>query len=106
MGTITDPKLWTAETPNLYVLVVSLYRDLESAEKGQGALDVETCRVGIRDVQFAGEGAQMTYLYFGPLGCTFQMFYIVQYLPSLQQFTRIAVCSFLPCYPSSVSSIV
>jgi Glycosyl hydrolases family 2 len=67
MGTITDPKLWTAETPNLYVLVVSLYHDLESAEKGQGALDVETCRVGIRDVQFAGEGAQMTYLYFAPL---------------------------------------
>jgi beta-galactosidase/beta-glucuronidase len=62
MGTITNPKLWTAETPNLYVLVVSLYRDLESAEKEQGAIDVETCRVGIRDVQFAGEGTQLNNL--------------------------------------------
>jgi beta-galactosidase/beta-glucuronidase len=64
MGTITNPKLWTAETPNLYVLVVSLYRDLEGAEKEQGALDVETCRVGIRDVQFAGEGKQLKNLTF------------------------------------------
>jgi beta-galactosidase/beta-glucuronidase len=67
LGTITNPKLWTAETPNLYVLVVSLYRDLESAEKEQGALDVETCRVGIRDVQLAGEGTQLNNLDFALL---------------------------------------
>ena len=54
IGTITDPKLWTAETPNLYVLVVSLYGSLEDAERERNVIDVETSRVGIRDVQFKG----------------------------------------------------
>lgn len=53
-GTINDPKLWTAETPHLYILVISLYADMMSAEKGEGAIDVETCRVGVRDIQIAG----------------------------------------------------
>lgn len=53
-GTINDPKLWTAETPHLYILVISLYADLENAEKGERAIDVETCRVGVRDIQIAG----------------------------------------------------
>jgi hypothetical protein len=27
---------------------------MTSAEKGEGAIDVETCRVGVRDIQIAG----------------------------------------------------
>ena len=59
-GTIQGPLLWTAETPHLYILVVSLYSSLSAAEEGNGTgegrqpIDVETCRVGIRDIQFSG----------------------------------------------------
>ena len=53
-GTVQDPLLWTAETPYLYILVVSLYSSIKDAEKGIGAIDVETSRVGIRDIQITG----------------------------------------------------
>ena len=70
-GTIIDPKLWTAETPHLYILVISLHHDLSSAEKGEGAVDVETCRVGIRDIQIAGKcSTYCTELYCTVLYCT------------------------------------
>ena len=54
-GTVQDPLLWTAETPYLYILVVSLYSSIKDAEKGIGAIDVETSRVGIRDIQITGK---------------------------------------------------
>ena len=48
---VTNPSLWTAETPHLYILVLSLHSGLEDAEKGSYPIDVEGCRVGIRDVR-------------------------------------------------------
>jgi beta-galactosidase len=44
-ATVTDPHLWTAETPYLYTLVLTL-----CAPDGQ-AVDFESCRVGIREVR-------------------------------------------------------
>ena len=41
---IENPKLWTAETPNLYTLVATLY-------SGKKALDVARQRVGFRSVE-------------------------------------------------------
>ena len=54
LGTVPSPLLWTAETPNLYILVISLHRHLADAEKDVNALDVEACRVGIRDIKISG----------------------------------------------------
>lgn len=55
-GVVREPLLWSAEQPHLYVLVISLYSSLEGAvQGGVDALNVETCRVGIRDVRLVGE---------------------------------------------------
>ena len=54
LGTVPSPLLWTTETPNLYILVISLYRHITDAEKDANALDVEACRVGIRDIKISG----------------------------------------------------
>lgn len=48
---VTNPLLWTAETPHLYVLVLSLHSTLNDAERGSHPIDVEGCRVGIRDIR-------------------------------------------------------
>ena len=45
---VTNPKLWTAETPNLYTLVLSLKDD-----KGQ-LVEALRCRVGFRSVESKG----------------------------------------------------
>ena len=42
---VGNPKLWTAETPHLYTLVISLI------SPGGTAVDFESCRVGFRQVE-------------------------------------------------------
>ncbi len=59
-GEVPAPALWTAESPNLYVLILTLHQSLEEARDfnsfmnvGQGnaqVLDVESTRVGFRTV--------------------------------------------------------
>jgi beta-galactosidase len=48
---VTDLRLWTAETPNLYTLTISL--ETKSNESGTAGkvLQAESCRVGFRTVE-------------------------------------------------------
>jgi beta-galactosidase len=50
---LNKPDLWTAESPNLYLVVISLFPTLADAENNNKAvlLDVESTRLGIRDVK-------------------------------------------------------
>ena len=53
-GSFQDPMLWTAETPNLYTVVVSIH------DKTNGKiLDVESSRIGIREVSIGGSHNQL-----------------------------------------------
>ena len=54
-GALADPLLWSDESPSLYVMIISLHHTLHDAEYGSDAIDVESCRVGIRDVRCIGE---------------------------------------------------
>jgi beta-galactosidase len=54
-GSLKNPLMWSAEEPNLYILVISLYANLKDAEKGVNVVDMESCRVGIRDVGLSAE---------------------------------------------------
>ena len=54
-GALADPLLWSDETPSLYVMIISLHHTLQDAEYGSDAIDVESCRVGVRDVRCIGE---------------------------------------------------
>lgn len=47
---IEDPKLWTAETPVLYTLV------LETLDGRENVADIESCRVGFRQVKITDQG--------------------------------------------------
>jgi beta-galactosidase len=50
---IPNPALWSAEDPNLYVLLVTLYPTLKDAIVGDGeGLHTETFKIGIREVSF------------------------------------------------------
>ena len=46
---VSSPKLWSAETPNLYTLVLELY------DEGK-LLEARSCMVGFRKVEFAPDG--------------------------------------------------
>ncbi|MDO4181619.1 MAG: glycoside hydrolase family 2 TIM barrel-domain containing protein, partial [Bacteroidales bacterium] len=46
---VTAPLKWTAETPNLYNLVISL------KQKGK-TIDIRTCKVGFRKTEFTSDG--------------------------------------------------
>jgi beta-galactosidase len=52
VGELAQPKLWTAETPNLYILIISLHRCRDDAQKNKFPIDVESTRVGFRQVSF------------------------------------------------------
>ena len=43
-----NPLKWTAETPNLYTLVLSLW-------DGENLVEARSCRVGFRDVRIDGQ---------------------------------------------------
>lgn len=49
-ATINEPLLWTAETPDLYTLV------LELLDKEQNTIDIESCHVGFRQVEITRDG--------------------------------------------------
>jgi len=51
---LDKPELWSAEHPNLYVLVVSLYDCIEDALSGENERDVESSRLGFRSVATVG----------------------------------------------------
>jgi beta-galactosidase len=59
LGSIENPLVWTAETPQLYTLVISLYNSIDDAEAAKDPIDVESCRVGIRDVRIMDEDNQL-----------------------------------------------
>ena len=46
---VTSPALWSAETPNLYTLVLGLY-------DGERLVEARSCAVGFRKVEFAPDG--------------------------------------------------
>ncbi len=46
---LTNPKLWNAEEPNLYNLVLTL-------SDGQKDIDVRGCKWGVRDIKVSGKG--------------------------------------------------
>lgn len=47
---IDHPHLWNAETPYLYVIIISLYKNEEDASKDRNVIDIESHRFGIRTV--------------------------------------------------------
>jgi beta-galactosidase len=47
---LDKPILWTAETPYLYIAVITLHATSEDASTGAHAIDTEACRIGIRSV--------------------------------------------------------
>ena len=53
-GSVPDPILWTAETPFLYTLVISLYPTLEDAEKDTNDFHSITHKIGFRKVSIGG----------------------------------------------------
>lgn len=61
--TLSNPKKWSAEDPNLYKMVVSLYDDNEQL------LEAKSCHVGFRSVEFSDQTGKLlingktTYLY-------------------------------------------
>ncbi len=54
-GQLNNPKLWSAESPLLYIMVVSLHNNLDSAITNKSSIDIEACRIGIRDVKITGK---------------------------------------------------
>ncbi|MFD2967529.1 glycoside hydrolase family 2 TIM barrel-domain containing protein [Sphingobacterium bambusae] len=61
--TISNPKKWSTEDPNLYTLVLSLY------DKNNKLLEAKSCAVGFRDIAFSPKNGKLlingkeTYLY-------------------------------------------
>ena len=58
-GTIPDPRLWSAEVPNLYTLTLTLADAPKpgvkgSSDAGDVTSQVESCRVGFRTVEIIG----------------------------------------------------
>jgi beta-galactosidase len=53
-GTLTEPLLWTAETPFLYTLVVSLHASLSDASADVDSLHAQSLKVGVRKVSIGG----------------------------------------------------
>ena len=53
-GSLPTPRLWTAESPHLYTLVVSVH-DLATGQ----VLDVESSRIGMREVRVGGAHNQL-----------------------------------------------
>jgi beta-galactosidase len=51
--------LWTPETPNLYLLVISLHTSLDEADAGVNCIDTEAHRFGIREVDIGGANNQL-----------------------------------------------
>lgn len=52
---VIAPKLWSAEDPNLYILVVTLYQTLDEALRGDDdGIHTESFKVGIREIEFGG----------------------------------------------------
>ncbi|KAI9009074.1 glycosyl hydrolases family 2, TIM barrel domain-containing protein [Hyaloraphidium curvatum] len=47
---ISSPKPWTAESPNLYTVVITLHSSRADADSGTSPLDAESLRVGFNDV--------------------------------------------------------
>jgi hypothetical protein len=52
-ASLPRPSLWTAETPSLYVVVMTILRD-ETTE-----IDVESCCLGIKEVSISGKENQL-----------------------------------------------
>lgn len=55
-SSLRNPKLWSAETPMLYTMVITLYGSLRDAELATEGCHSVTHRVGFRSVCFGGEG--------------------------------------------------
>jgi beta-galactosidase/beta-glucuronidase len=53
-GLLRYPQLWSAETPQLYTLVVSLHSSLAAANDDREVLHCETARVGVRQIRVGG----------------------------------------------------
>lgn len=56
---VKDPRLWCTESPELYILVISLHATLADAESGAATIDAESCRVAFREVFIGGEDNQL-----------------------------------------------
>lgn len=53
-GTLHEPLLWTAETPSLYTIVISLYPCIEDANSDVNDIHSVTHKVGFRKVSIGG----------------------------------------------------
>jgi beta-galactosidase/beta-glucuronidase len=53
-GTLNEPTLWTAETPHLYTLKITLHNSVQEASEGTAPLHQVTHRVGIRKISIGG----------------------------------------------------
>ena len=57
---ITEPLLWSSETPDQYTLVISLHKNVSDAHESRlSALDIEVCHLGIREVGLYGPHNQL-----------------------------------------------
>ena len=52
-GSIQNPKLWSADSPNLYTLVLSLVRNRHGSNSQEEVVQVESSRIGFRTVRIA-----------------------------------------------------
>lgn len=52
---VANPLLWSAEQPNLYTLVLSLYSSMSDAQTDSNAIDIESSRVGLRTISVEGK---------------------------------------------------
>eukprot|EP01041_Mallomonas_annulata_P010826 gene10826-22579_t len=49
--TLQKPMLWTAETPKLYYVIISLHKNFNDAKlRRESAIDIEACLFGVREV--------------------------------------------------------
>jgi beta-galactosidase/beta-glucuronidase len=63
-GTVLEPTLWTAETPHLYLVVMTILKQEKQAEDGHHPsllteLDVESCEYGFKEVSISPHDRQL-----------------------------------------------
>jgi hypothetical protein len=58
-ASLSEPFLWTAETPSLYVVVMTIVKEEEGDTSTQTEIDIESCCLGLKEVSISGKDNQL-----------------------------------------------
>lgn len=56
---VSNHKLWSSETPNLYTVVFSLHATLTDANSNTKPMDIESCRTGFVEISFSNDASRL-----------------------------------------------